>query len=99
MQKHSDPSGFLTNSTGAPYGEEDGRIAPASNNSSSYFLISNYSCGLCWYIDFHMGLVPSSRGIICMSPSFWLGGARVGSVPGNILQYLYNTVCNNILYF
>ena len=45
MQKHSDPSGFLANSTGAPHGEEDGHIAPASNNSSNYFLISNYSLG------------------------------------------------------
>ena len=45
MQKHSDPSGFLANSTGAPHGEEDGRIALASNNSSNYFLISNYSWG------------------------------------------------------
>ena len=31
-----------------------------------------------------MGLAPSSRGISCMSPSFQLGGARVGSVPGNM---------------
>ena len=34
-----------------------------------------------------------------MSPSFQLGGARVGSVPGNMTQYLHNTVCNNVLYF
>ena len=48
MQKCSDPSGFLENSTGAPHGEEDGHIALASNNSSNcYFLISNYSWGLC----------------------------------------------------
>ena len=43
MQRHSDPSGFLANSIGAPHGTEDGRIALASNNSSNYFLISNYS--------------------------------------------------------
>ena len=77
---------------GAPHGEEDGHIAPASNNSSNYFLISNYSWGLCWYMDFHMGLAPSSRGISCISPSFQLGGACVGSVPGNTLQYLHNTM-------
>ena len=76
-------SGFLENSTGAPYGEEDGCIAQASNNSSNYFLISNYSWGLCLYMDFHTGSTPSSRGISCTSPSFWLGGACVGSVPGN----------------
>ena len=99
MQKCSDPSGFLANSTGAPHGEEDGCIALASNNSSNYFLISNYSWGLCLYMDFHTGLAPSSRGISCTSPSFWLGGARVGSVPGNTLQYLHNTIRNDVLYF
>ena len=99
MQKHSDPSGFLANSTSAPHGEEDGHIAPASNNSSNYFLISNYSWGLCRYMDFHTGSAPSSRGISCISPSFWLGGARVGSVPGNTSQYLHNTIHNNVLYF
>ena len=31
--------------------------------------------------------------------SFWLGGARVGSVPGNMSQYLHNTVHNDVLYF
>ena len=46
MQKSSDPSGFLENSTGAPHGEEDSCIALASNNSFNYFLISNYSWGL-----------------------------------------------------
>ena len=43
MQKHSDLSGFLVNSTGASHGKEDGHIALASNNLSNYFLISNYS--------------------------------------------------------
>ena len=99
MQKCSDPSGFLVNSTGAPHGKEDGHIAPASNNCSNYFLINNYSWGLCLYMDFHMGSVPSSRGILCMSPSFQLGGARVGSVPGNMSQYLHNTIHNYVLYF
>ena len=37
MQKYSNPSGFLANSIGASYGKEDGCIAPASNNSYSYF--------------------------------------------------------------
>ena len=83
MQKHSDPSGFLENSTRAPHGEEDGHIALASNISSNYFLISNYSWGLCQYMDFRTGSAPSSRGISCTSPSFWLDSARVGSVPGN----------------
>ena len=83
MQKHSDPSSFFANSTGTPHGQEDGCIAPASNNSSNFFLISNYLWGLCWYIDFCMGSVPSFRGISCTSPSFQLGGTRMGSVPGN----------------
>ena len=99
MQKCSDPSSFLENSTRAPHGEEDGHIAPASNNSSNYFLISNNSWGLCLYMDFHTGSAPSSRGISCMSPSFQLGGACVGSMPGNTSQYLHNTVCNDVLYF
>ena len=97
MQKHSDPSGFLENSTGAPHGEEDGCIAPASNSSSNYFFISNYSWGLCLYMDFHMGLAPSSRGISYTSPSFRLGGACVGSMPGSMSQYLHNTVRNGVL--
>ena len=83
MQKHSNPSSFLENNTGDPHGKEKGCIAPASNNYSSYFLINNYSGGLCWYIDFHMGSAPSSRDISCTSTSFQLYGAPVGSVPGN----------------
>ena len=75
MQKCSDPSGFLANSAGAPHGKEDGCIAPASNNSSNFFLISNYSWGLYLYLDFRTGLAPFSRGISCMSPSFRFGGA------------------------
>ena len=99
MQKCSNLSGFLANSIGAPHGEEDSCIAPVSNNFSNYFLISNYSWGMCLYMDFCMGLAPSSRGISCISPSFLLGGARVGSVSGNTSQYLHNTICNNVLYF
>ena len=34
-----------------------------------------------------------------MSLSFQLGGARVGSVPGNMSRYLHNTVYNGVLYF
>ena len=99
MQKHSEPSSFLANSTRAPYSEEDGLIALASNSSSNYFLISNYSWGLYLYIDFCMGLVPSSRGISCTSPRFWLGGTCVGSMPGNMPWYLHNTIHNDVLYF
>ena len=43
MQKHSNLSGFFAKSMGAPHGDEDGWIVPASSNSSSYFLISNFS--------------------------------------------------------
>ena len=34
-----------------------------------------------------------------MSPSIWLGGAHVSSVPGNMSRYLNNTIHNNVLYF
>ena len=50
-------------------------------------------------MDFHTGSEPSSRGISCISPSFQLGSARVGSVSGNTSQYLHNTVRNDVLYF
>ena len=43
MQKCSDPSGFLANRTGTLHGDDNGHIAPASSNTSNYFLISNYS--------------------------------------------------------
>ena len=89
----------MANSTGAPHGEEDDRIALASNNSSNYFLISSYSWGLCLYMDFCTDSAPSSRGILYTSPSFRLGGAYVGSLPGNISRYLHNTICNDVLYF
>ena len=89
MQKHSNPSGFLVKSTGAPHGDEDGHIALASNNSSNYFLISNYSWGLCLYIDFYTGLAPSTRGISCTSPSFQLGGAYVWAMYQGIHPNIY----------
>ena len=50
-------------------------------------------------MDFRMGSAPSTRGISCMSPSFRLGGARVGNAPGNTSQYLHNMVRNIVLYF
>ena len=99
MQKHSDPSSFLVNNTGAPHGDEDGCTAMASNSSFNYFLISSYSYGLCRYMDFHTGSVLSSRGISCMSPSFQLGSACVGNVPGNTSRYLHSIECNEALFF
>ena len=50
-------------------------------------------------MDFHTGLVPSTRGILCISPSFWLGGSRVGNIPGNTSWYLHNTIYNDALSF
>ena len=50
-------------------------------------------------MDIHTGLASSSRGISCMSPSFWLGGFHVGNIPGKMSQYLHNTVYNNALFF
>ena len=43
MQKRSDLSGFFANRTGAPHGDNEGLIAPASNNSFIYILMSNCS--------------------------------------------------------
>ena len=40
---HSDLSEFLVKCTGAPYGDEDGYIAPDSNNFFNYFLIISNS--------------------------------------------------------
>ena len=99
MQKWSNLSGFLEKSTGASHGDEYSCIAPASNNSSNYFLTSNYSWGLCLYIDFCTGLVPSTSGISCISLSFWLGSSHVVNVPGNTSQYLHNTLHNNALFY
>ena len=98
LQKCSDPSGFLANSMGAPNNNEDSCIALASSNPSSFFLISNYSQGLCLHIDFLISLVPSTRDISYISYSFRLGGALVGNIPGNKSQYLHNTVHNNALF-
>ena len=50
-------------------------------------------------MDFYTGSMASSRGISCMSSSFWLGGARVGNVPGNISWYLHNMKHNKALLF
>ena len=61
--------------------------------------ISNHSWGLCLYMDFCTGLAPSSRGISYTSPSFRLGGACVGGMPGNMSTYLHNTIRNDVLYF
>ena len=94
IQKSSDPSGFFANSTGAPNGDKDSRIALASNNFSNYFLISKYFLGLYWYIVFCIGSVPSMRGISCTSPTFQLGGAHMGSIPGNTSLYIHNVECN-----
>ena len=84
---------------GAPHGDKDSHITPALSNSSSYFLIINYSQGLYLYIDFLISSAPSTSGILCISPSFQLAGAHVGNIPGNTSQYLYNTVCNDTLFF
>ena len=62
-------------------------MAHTSNNSSSHFLISSYSLGLCLYMDFLIDLAPSTSGILCTSLSFWLGGAHVGNVPLKTPQY------------
>ena len=45
-----------------------------------------------------MGLALAMRGILCMSPRFQLGGARVGNALGNTLQYLHNTIHNIVPY-
>ena len=43
MQNYNNQSGFFPNSIGAPQGDENGYIMPASNNTSTYFYILGYS--------------------------------------------------------
>ena len=50
-------------------------------------------------MDFLTILASSTNSILCTSPSFQLGGAHIGSIPGNTSQYLYNTIYTNALYF
>ena len=50
-------------------------------------------------MDFLTGLAPSRGGILCTSPSFQLGGAHVGNIPGNKSRYPHNTAYSNVLYF
>ena len=74
MQKYRHPSGFFAYSMVAPHGDEDGHMAQASSNSSSFFVISSFSWGLCLYIDFLIGSAPSTSDILCMylPASSWL---------------------------
>ena len=45
MQKRRVPSGFLTNNTGEPYGDLEGRIILFASSSLSYSAIKFYSPG------------------------------------------------------
>ena len=58
-------------------------MAPASNSSSSYYLIKSCSFGLFRYIFLAMGSVPGLTGISCTSPSLLSGGAVLGKSGGN----------------
>ena len=58
-------------------------MAPASNSSSSYYLIKSCSFGLWRYIFLAMGSVPGLTGISCTSPSPLSGGAVLGKSEGN----------------
>ena len=42
MQKYSELSGLFEKSTGAPHGDGDVCMDPASSSYSIYYLISNY---------------------------------------------------------
>ena len=68
-------------------------MAYTSYSSLIYYFINNYSYGLWRYSPFHMGSVPSSNGIECMSPSFWFSGTYFGSYPGNTPWYLHSKSC------
>ena len=74
---------LFKNSTGAPQGLLEGLIAPASNSSSSYYLIKSCSFGLWRYIFLAMGSVPGLIGISCTSPSPLSGGTFLGNSGGN----------------
>ena len=59
---------------------------PASNNSKNFY-ISSFFLGLCLYMDFLIGLAPSTSGDSYTSTSFQSGGAHVGTISRETLQY------------
>lgn len=59
----SDPSFFLTNKTGAPYGDLLGLMKPFSTNSLSWLFNSSYSLGDILYIGLLGGVDPGSISI------------------------------------
>ena len=67
-------------------------MAPASNSSSSYYLIKSCSFGLWRYIFLAMGSVPGLTGISCTSPSPLSGGTVLGNSGGNTLLNSFNSL-------
>ncbi|KAJ0715029.1 hypothetical protein HanPI659440_Chr13g0496371 [Helianthus annuus] len=61
MHIRIDPSFFLTNSTGAPHGDELGYMKPLSSSSSSCFFSSCISVGASPYGALAIGVVPGIR--------------------------------------
>ena len=72
-------------------------MAPTSNSSSIYYFTNNSSYRLWRYSPFHMGSVPDSSGIECMSPSFLLGSTYFSSYQKNASQYLCSKSCSGPL--
>src|ERR1044072_5832662 len=75
-----EPSFFLTNNTGAPYGETLGRINFFSSNSSNFFFNSDNSDADMRYGAIDTGLVP---GIKSMAISTSLSGGNSLTSSGN----------------
>ena len=75
--------GFLHKQHWCPPGLLEGLMAPASNSSSSYYLIKSCSFGLWRYIFLAIGSVPGLTYISCTSPSPLSGGAVLGKSGGN----------------
>ena len=69
-------------------------MAPTSGSSSIDYFTNSYAYRLLLHSPFHMGSVPSSIGVKCISPSFLFGGTYFGSYPGSTLQYLPSKSCS-----
>ena len=79
MHGRNDPSFFLTNSIGAPHGDELGRMNPFSINYSSYAFNSFSSLGVIQYGALEIGCVPGKNSIVKSAP---LRGGNPGSSSG-----------------
>ena len=80
MHIHKETSFFLTNNTGAPHGEELGRIKPFSSKSFNCSFNSFNSAGAILYGGIDIGVVPGNTS---MEKSISRSGGKPGSYSGN----------------